>query len=293
MFKIFAPDGYPKKRPFFLLTAVILAISGYTFWLHAPRAHAQEPRERGTVSVSVPDQAPSPAESETTVVTMPAALPADPAEKKREEKLDEIGHLIDQKQQFLDTTEARIADWLQILTQYQNNKGALTETVNNDGLHDLDRNIHRTRPLIRNLKSQMAAARYNIALLAIQADTLDRRIIQLKLQLVRELQPDPSHLIALQKQLETGVNKILCGIDTTDPYATRELGRAADLRSQLEPRIEDEKADLMNLAARQGVAAADCEQREHERALRQESPDLVLQLRDNLLNSPTWRGETD
>jgi hypothetical protein len=262
--------------PLMVSGAVTLAILVSPLCIRAPRAYAQGPIRQPAIPV-VPvdalDKSGSGSNDKYGVPKATSTPPPDPALVR----VKEINGLIDQKQQFLDATTASIDVRREVIVQCQQNIDALTKGVSQEGLDDLSYRIDKTRPRIDGLKRVIAANRDKIALAYEMADNLNRRIIQLQMQVVYELRPQISHLLRLTKQLDTGVNKILCAIDRDDPRPDMELERVAKLRAELQPSIEAAEAAVLNRAADQGEAAAALEDREYERQQQLEANDQIAQ----------------
>jgi hypothetical protein len=243
--------------------------------MHEPRAYAGGSVDSKAKVLPAPQKPP-------IEVTPPNEVA--PPKDKTEQTVDSIYRIVDQKQAFFDATNDAIAERLQVIAQCQNNIDALATGVNSEGLDNLGQHIAQTRPLISHLKQVIAANRHKVAILALEADNLDRRIIQLHMHATYELRPDPSRLLNLRKQLDHKVNQALCAIDADDPLIGKELDRVGAIRASMEQRILTEEGNLLNRAADQAVAAGTWEDREYDRYLDHEGVDLPKQLRNELLD---------
>jgi hypothetical protein len=92
--------------------------------------------------------------------------------------------------------------------------------------------------------------------------------------------------------LNAGVSRILGALDGDDPFPGKELERVAALRATMQPRIQAEEARVLSRAADQGRAASELEDAEYARYLFEQTADAPSQWRDELQDSPTWRGES-
>lgn len=271
-----------------LLGGVTLTLLAGTCGLSAPRVHAQnvgKVRKSAPVAASV--KAVRPANGKPAGIVTHSLS----ATEKADARIAMIQHLIEDKQGKMDRLRMEIDDRLQTLEQCRLNMQELTDGVNDAGLSHLDPRICRTRLPIAHLRQVMKEQRYQIALGAVEMDGLDRRIVQLKMQIAHELQPDPTRLHSLEKQRDDEVNQRLGGIDPNDPAFLKELEEVSRVRSRWEKAIEEEKALVLNRAAEQGAAAEEWEKSEQERVERLQATDLVAVLRNELLNTPNWKGE--